>query len=1115
MGALTTAYVLVAPDMRTFGKDLKLGLRKVDVTSSGRDAGTRFSSGMQGSTRKAMGRGLAAAGVAAGAAFGAALTKGFGRLSAIENATAKLTGLGHSAKIVDRIMVNALASVKGTAFGLDEASTLAATAVASGIKPGKELERTLKLVADAATIGGTSLADMGAIFSQVAASNKVQGDTINQLNERGIPILKLLGDVMGRSQGEVAKLASKGKIDFATFQKAMEQGLGGAALKSGNTATGAFKNMGAAFSRVGAALLKGVFPQIGTGFGTITKALDAITPGALRFGEAFGSALTRVGGAFRATNPAMQQFSAFVQANVLPGLRQLGGFVTGTLLPAWLSWYRFLLSQLVPILRQVGGFIVTSVVPAFRVVARFIAAEVVPGFLSIVDTVKALIRVVAPIIGQLVGVILGRFREMSPEVKSIWTSVKDIITGVMFIVKDVIQAVTTIIRLIWDRWGEQIKTIVGTVFSTIFKVISGVMKAIAGVIKLAVALIKGDWKGAWEAIKQIFSGIWQAIKAILTVTMGQIIGFFRTRLADIKTRWTTFWGQVRGTASDAMTKVRTGIATALGRVRDGFAQGVKAIGGQWDKIKETAKKPIRFVVDTVLDNGILAAFRAISKLVGFDAGKNFHVSLPRGFARGTSQVLPGYTPGRDVHRFYSPTGGAIDLSGGEGIARPEIVRAVGKKRWDAANREAVHGRISKAIGYLGGYFLGGQAPVPGGVSGKHSRAAYPWARWAGDLRAGMGTPVRAWNSGRVAAVHHWGHSYGRHVRVNHPGNQQTLYAHMRDIIVRVGQAIGRGGLLGHADSTGNSTGPHLHFELKSGQGSLGGTGGGPAGIGIAAPLVDAAKYISQVGGAIDRLREISGTPFGKMIAGIPKMIVGAVKDKISSLADSVAGSSGPGVTGTWTGGSFRGLSASQMRIASTIADVGRSMGRKAQLIGIITGLVESRLTNVNFGDRDSLGVFQQRAPWGPASVRRNVAQSAHMFFHGGRGGQRGLDDIRGWQGMAPGRAAQAVQVSAFPGRYATQIPLGNAILGALSRGGLMHGGVVQGGRGGIITRVGEGRNDELVAPLPRNWKAAAAQPPSPARPLVIHLHQDGLTQVVQGILDEHEEFHASVGRMHR
>lgn len=79
-------------------------------------------------------------------------------------------------------MNNALASVRGTAFGMADAATVAASATAAGIRPGQDLERTLKLVADAATIAGTDMGSMGAIFNKAAASNKVQMDVINQLH---------------------------------------------------------------------------------------------------------------------------------------------------------------------------------------------------------------------------------------------------------------------------------------------------------------------------------------------------------------------------------------------------------------------------------------------------------------------------------------------------------------------------------------------------------------------------------------------------------------------------------------------------------------------------------------------------------------------------------------------------------------------------------------------------------------------------------------------------------------------------------------------------------------------------------------------------------------------
>lgn len=73
-------------------------------------------------------------------------------------------------------------------------------------------------------------------------------------------------------------------------------------------------------------------------------------------------------------------------------------------------------------------------------------------------------------------------------------------------------------------------------------------------------------------------------------------------------------------------------------------------------------------------------------------------------------ILPGWTPGRDVHRFYSPTAGILDLSGGEGIARPELVAALGASRFQALNRLAATGGIDAVrramVPYLGGFAAG-------------------------------------------------------------------------------------------------------------------------------------------------------------------------------------------------------------------------------------------------------------------------------------------------------------------------------------------------------------------------------------------------------------------------
>lgn len=160
---------------------------------------------------------------------GLTLAKGFNRLTGIDDAKAKLKGLGHDAESVTEIMNSAMESVKGTSYGMDAAATTAASAVAAGIQPGKELTRYLSLTADAAAIAGASMADMGSIINKVQTSQISYTDDLNQLADRGIPIYQWLAEAAGITAAQVKEMASEGQISSQMFLDAIEKNIGGAA----------------------------------------------------------------------------------------------------------------------------------------------------------------------------------------------------------------------------------------------------------------------------------------------------------------------------------------------------------------------------------------------------------------------------------------------------------------------------------------------------------------------------------------------------------------------------------------------------------------------------------------------------------------------------------------------------------------------------------------------------------------------------------------------------------------------------------------------------------------------------------------------------------------------
>lgn len=246
---LGTGYIIISPSTKGLGKAIE-GSISDGTTTGTKKSGKSIISTIGGAFGKIGKVGVGAiAGIASGIA-GLTAKGGFDRALNIERAQTKLKALKYDTASVDKIMGNALASVKGTAFGLGDAASVAATLVASGIKQGGDLEGVLTTVGDAAQISGRSFQDMGLIFSQVAAKGKLQGDDMLQLMGSGIPVLQYLADHFHTTTEAASDMVSDGKVSFADFEAAMKEHIGGAAKNAGESFDGMVGNVKAAIGRL-------------------------------------------------------------------------------------------------------------------------------------------------------------------------------------------------------------------------------------------------------------------------------------------------------------------------------------------------------------------------------------------------------------------------------------------------------------------------------------------------------------------------------------------------------------------------------------------------------------------------------------------------------------------------------------------------------------------------------------------------------------------------------------------------------------------------------------------------------------------------------------------------
>lgn len=114
--------------------------------------------------------------------------------------------------------------------------------------------------------------------------------------------------------------------------------------------------------------------------------------------------------------------------------------------------------------------------------------------------------------------------------------------------------------------------------------------------------------------------------------------------------------------------------------------------------------------------------------------------------------------------------------------------------------------------------------IPAGAKRGTGVFGWPMSGWisqryheyhqAVDIAGPKGTPIKAADSGYVAVTGRSDTGYGRYVLIDHGNGFQTLYAHFSVIYVEIGQSVAKGQTIGLCGSTGKSTGPHVHFELK-------------------------------------------------------------------------------------------------------------------------------------------------------------------------------------------------------------------------------------------------------------------------------------------------------------
>lgn len=260
---------------------------------------------------------------------------------------------------------------------------------------------------------------------------------------------------------------------------------------------------------------------------------------------------------------------------------------------------------------------------------------------------------------------------------------------------------TGVIQPVWNALGAGIRWVYDTVIYPAWEALKLALGAVGAFFQWVwTGIIQPTWNALGAGINWVWMTVigptWDALKAAL----GAVGDFFRWVWdAVISPAWNALGNGIRWVLDTVVHPAFEGLKTGLGFVRDAFSTAVDFIGQMWDRIKGIAAAPVRFVIEEVYNNGIREVWNKVAGWLGLDElGKMEMPGGLEGYASGG--VLPGYTPGRDVHKFVNPaTGQGLHLSGGEAIMRPEWTQAIGgPAEVDRMNRAAINGTLKFAEG---------------------------------------------------------------------------------------------------------------------------------------------------------------------------------------------------------------------------------------------------------------------------------------------------------------------------------------------------------------------------------------------------------------------------------
>ncbi|WP_347099628.1 phage tail protein, partial [Staphylococcus ureilyticus] len=610
------------------------------LSNSFRSIGTSMQS--VGNQAQNMGRSLTSSitkpALIAGTAMAGITAKlGFDRLVGLDSAKAKLEGLGYSTKEVGSITDQVAKAIEGGMTTMAEGTDVAAGALAAGVKEGKELEKYIKLVGDAAVGSNRPVSEMAMIFNRVQGQGKLMTQELNMVEE-GMPgFSNAMAKHLGVSYDAFREMVTNGEVSSKEFLTVMDDFAGGMANAYSKSWKGMMQNTKAYIGMIGESLLGGVFEQSKDSLHEFEKMLKS--PGAQQWaketGEKLGSAFSKLAngikgiinwwqsldGSTQKTLGGMVKWLGITLVAVGPLLTIFGKLATVTggmfstfgQLAGGIGKVAFaskeagsLLGGLTQVFPKLGtaiglfsgpvGWIVAGVVAlgtafviayqkseTFRNIVNGVLEAVKNGFIVLWNVLK-------PVLAAIWDIVKTVFQQINDAGKEIITMLSEQfgpafseVGNALKTLQPVFETVMYAIKSVVDFVMPGIKAIIKNTFEGIKGIITGAVDIILGVVKIFAGLLTGNFSLMWSGVKQIFDGFIKIIVGIFKVSfVGQVIAFAKGMWTRTQQIFINLW---KGTVA-IFSVLGTWIGKKWQAIKDSVVNKVK---GLWSGVRATWK----------------------------------------------------------------------------------------------------------------------------------------------------------------------------------------------------------------------------------------------------------------------------------------------------------------------------------------------------------------------------------------------------------------------------------------------------------------------------------------------------------------------------------------------